>query len=110
MEKREIVKIQDKTRIKKVIFNHPELMTEDSEELIKKEYYELIETEEQLYRAREEVRHLEDIFKEKKEAFKSKESLFTLEFEFTDKEVVTQESALSFKGIGNDIWGRPATY
>lgn len=88
------VSVEDKSRIKNVVFHYPNLMSENADEEIKEEYYKIQEFEELLDSARENVRHLESTIKELKNSFSSKASLFTLEFvemevEHVDKTEVT---------------------
>ena len=48
--------VEDRTKIKAVHFKYPELMNESAREEIKNEYYNLLETEDKLFEAREKVR------------------------------------------------------
>ena len=80
-------------------------MNEGAQEEIKNDYNELLSLEEELYNAREVVRELEKKLTEKKKKFDEKTLLCTLEFETSEKEVVTYESYALFKGMGNDTLG-----
>lgn len=79
------VSVEDRSRIKNIVFHYPNLMSENADKEIKEEYYKIQELEETLASARTNVRNLESEIKNLKNSFNSKTNLFTLEFE--DKEV-----------------------
>lgn len=79
------VSVEDRSRIKNIVFHYPNLMSENADKEIKEEYYKIQELEETLASARTNVRNLESEIKNLKNFFNSKANLFTLEFE--DKEV-----------------------
>lgn len=106
MEKVTVLKSTNKNKVERVIFKFPELMNPNAEEEVKKEYYELLESERKLQDARDEVRRLENEYNKKKQLFKDKEDFFTLEFETVTKEHITRSSGITLKGVGNDIIGR----
>lgn len=106
MEKVTTLKVENKNKVVRVIFKFPELMNPNAEEDVKKEYYELLDSERKLQDARDEVRKLEREYNEKKQSFHSKEGMFTLEFETETKEHITRSSGITLKGVGNDIIGR----
>ena len=105
MEKVTVLKTTNKNKVERVVFKFPELMNSDAEEDIKKEYYELLESERKLQDAREEVRRAENEYNARKERFRAKEPFFTLEFETITKEYITRNSGITIKGHGNDIIG-----
>lgn len=109
MDRVEVIKSRNTKKISKVIFNFPSLMNNGAEEEVRREYQELLDAEEQLQEARDTVRTLETIFNEKKRVFNSKSSLFTLEFETTEKKHVIHEPNISLLGMGNDIIGRQSS-
>jgi hypothetical protein len=49
METTHKVKVVDRRKIKSIEFKHPELMGEDASSLVKKEYEELVSTQDALY-------------------------------------------------------------
>lgn len=105
-ERKTILHIEDKTRIKKVHFKHPKLVSSVAEAYIKDTYYQLLNKKEELNEAREKVRYLEKEIIEMEKEFKIITSDCTIEFETTDKEYTTRESDMMIKGHGNDIIGR----
>ena len=98
MEKKQIItSINDKI-IEKVIFKYPELMTSNAEELIRKEYNNILALKEELLNTRDKVRALEKELKEKEEVFRNKQEWFTLEYGTKTKEYITRESGLVHNG------------
>lgn len=83
-----LVKVEDRSKIKKVHFKFPYLFGEQAEEKVKQLYSDLIETEKQLDDARQLVRTLESELKEKQNAFIELQSVMTLEFESKEVEHV----------------------
>lgn len=79
------VLVEDKRRIKNVVFNYPSLMSDKAKDEIIKDYNYILELEDDLAKARDYVRQLEGCLKEAKDKFLEKKVLFTLEFE--NKEV-----------------------
>lgn len=98
METIHTVHVEDKTRIKSIEFKFPELVSKDAEQLIKKEYYELIATRNELQHAREEVRRLEKLYNTLFQEWEAKRDLFDIEFESTEKEVKTTKSYMTING------------
>lgn len=98
MEDKLLLNIKDTKRIKNIKFKYPELLNNDSEELIKNEYYSILEVQNELYKARDEVRRLEKILKEKQEYFNKKSSLFDIEFEEVTKEYTKNSTNLVLNG------------
>ena len=98
METTHKIRIEDKTRIKSIKFNFPELMDTDSSTLIREEYYSLLETKEELQEARKAVRELEKELRKKEMAWNKKKDLFEIEFESTEKEVKTTKSYMVING------------
>lgn len=94
------VEVVDRRKIKSIEFKHPELMGEDASSLVKKEYEELVSTQDALYAAREQVRQLEKKVAALEKSWNAKKDMFDIEFESTEKEVKTQKS---FLGIGGDL-------
>ena len=97
--------VEDRTKVKTVHFKYPELMNESAQEEIKNEYYNLLETEDKLFEAREKVRELENKLTQMKKDFEHKTALCTLEFETLTKETTNYKSYVMFKGMGNDTLG-----
>ena len=98
MEKIHKVKVVDRTKIKKVTFNHPELMGEDAEKMVRLEYALLIDAQEKLYKTREKVRELEKRLDAMQKDWNSKKEMFDIEFESTEKEVKTEKANLLLNG------------
>lgn len=107
-ERKEIIKIHDKKVIKSIIFKYPELMKDNSEELIRKEYSDIIALEEELFKQREKVRELETLLDNKKTEFNTKSILFDLEFDSSEKEITLYKANVMIQGYGNDILGKSA--
>lgn len=82
------VVVEDKNRIKEVVFKYPHLMSDSAANDIKEEYYDILELEEGLDKYRHHVRSLESIILEKKKEFISKSELFSLVFETKEEEQV----------------------
>ena len=92
------VKVEDRTKIKRVTFKHPELMGKDAEKMVKLEYRELLDVKEKLYAAREDVRRLEKKYDALEKSWNAKKELFDIEFESTEKEVKTEKSNMLLNG------------
>lgn len=92
------VNIVDRTKIKSIRFKFPELMGTDALNVIKDEYYVLMDAKEELYEARERVRFLEKRYDRIKKEWDAKKDMFDIEFESTEKEVKTQKSYLTING------------
>lgn len=75
-------------KIKSIIPLYPEIVNEEAIDKIKEEYYALEDLEELLYRSRETTRTLENKLKEKKSEFNNKASMFIIEFEVEEKEII----------------------
>lgn len=82
------VVVEDKNRIKEVVFKYPHLMSGAAANDIKEEYYDILELEEELDKYRNHVRLLESTILEKKKEFISKSELFSLVFETKEEEQV----------------------
>lgn len=82
------VVVEDKNRIKEVVFKYPHLMGDSAADDIKEEYYDILELEEELDKYRNHVRLLESAVLEKKKGFISKSELFSLVFETKEEEQV----------------------
>ncbi len=98
METRHKIKVEDRTKIKRVTFKHPELMGKDAEKMVKLEYRELLDVKEKLYAAREDVRRLEKKYDALEKSWNAKKELFDIEFESTEKEVKTEKSNMLLNG------------
>lgn len=98
MEKKQIItSINDKV-IKKVTFKYPELIASNAEELIRREYSDILDLKEELAITRDKVRTLEKELKAKEEEFRNKQEWFTLEFETKTKEYITRECGIVHNG------------
>lgn len=98
MEKRQIItSINDKV-INKVTFKYPELINSNAEELIRKEYNDILALKEELLNTRDKVRALEKELEEKEEVFRNKQEWFVLEFGTKTKEYITRESGIVHNG------------
>lgn len=76
-----IVQVEDRRKIKKVLFKHPYLFGQDAEQHVINMYKDILETDDQLTLARQLVRDLEKGLKEKKDKFTEIEAMCTMEFE-----------------------------
>lgn len=92
------IRIEDKKKIKDIIFKFPELMGEDARKLIIGEYDALVNLQDRLYLARDEVRYLEKELENKMKEWNGKTDLFDIEFESTEKEVETCISNMVING------------
>lgn len=106
MKKEELLKVEDRSRIDKVIFNYPELMSSDAEDIIKKMYLEMTSLDTKLQQARAEVRDLENAVKEAKERWHNIQNFFTYTHPTCEKKYITEDCTLVIQGHGNDIIGR----
>jgi hypothetical protein len=76
-----VVNVEDKRVIKKVNLIYPELMSGDAEVYIRKDYQSLLDTQDELDKARQKVRELEEKLKADKAVFSSMiGTIFTIEF------------------------------
>lgn len=82
------VVVEDKNRVKEVVFKYPHLMSDSAANDIKEEYYGILGLEEELDKYRHHVRSLESVILEKKKEFISKSELFSLVFETKEEEQV----------------------
>ena len=82
------VVVEDKNRIKEIVFKYPHLMSDTAANDIKEEYYNILELEEELDKYRNHVRLLESTILEKKKEFISKSELFSLVFETKEEKQV----------------------
>lgn len=92
------VRVEDATKIKSIHFKCPELMAENSVELIKEEYGNLLKAKDALYEAREKVRALEKMFSTLEDKWNAKKDLFDIEFESHEKEVKVVTSHMTING------------
>lgn len=83
-----IVQVEDRRKIKKVLFKHPYLFGPDAEQHVINMYKDILETDDQLTSARQLVRDLEKELKQKKDKFNEMETMFTIEYEQKDTEHV----------------------
>lgn len=83
-----IVQVEDRSKIKKVLFKHPYLFGPDAEQHVINMYKDILETDDQLTLARQLVRDLEKELKEKKDKFTEIEAMCTMEFEQKEVEHV----------------------
>lgn len=94
-----LVNVEDKRKIKKVHFKYPALFKSDAEHKIKVIYNELLDTEDSLDKARQEVRELEKKLEDRKKDFIALQTMLTIEFE--TKEVENVDRVSSTLGIIN---------
>ena len=99
------IEIEDRTKVKEVIFKYPTLMSNDAEERIKDDYKTLLDLEEKVYSKREELRALEEKRDKHKSEFDNQKHLFTLIFETKTKEVIKNKTNIKFGNLGNDTLG-----
>lgn len=83
-----IVQVEDRRKIKKVLFKHPYLFGPDAEQHVINMYKDILETDDQLTSARQLVRDLEKELKEKKDKFTEIEAMCNMEFEQKEVEHV----------------------
>ena len=105
MEKVQTLVITNTRKIKKVHFKFPDIMSSDAEEVIKKDYQNLIEHKDKLQECSAKVTETEKKVAEAEEAFREKSHGCTIEFETSEKEYVSRQSSILIKGQGNDILG-----
>lgn len=105
MEEKKIIKITDNTRIKKITFKYPNLMSPYAENIIKEDYQYILDIKEELSEKRANVRHLEEEVKRLEQEFREKTSTCDIEFETYTKEYSTNDISLLIKGQGNDLIG-----
>lgn len=83
-----IVQVEDRRKIKKVLFKHPYLFGPDAEQHVINMYKDILETDDQLTSARQLVRDLEKELKQKRDKFNEMEAMFTIEYEQKETEHV----------------------
>lgn len=83
-----IVQVEDRRKIKKVLFKHPYLFGPDAEQHVINMYKDILGTDDQLASARQLVRDLEKELKEKRDKFTEIEAMCTMEFEQKEVEHV----------------------
>ena len=102
----EKLRIEDKSRIDKVIFNYPELMNERASELIKEKYSRMISLSNTLQDKRVEIRSLEEEERKARKEWEEIKSMITYSHPIVEKEYNKEECNFSIRGHGNDIIGR----
>ena len=102
----EILKLEDKRTLATVEFRFPKLMNADAEELVKKEYEHFISLQDQLQKARENVRNLEEKVKKAQEEWFALQSIISYTYPTREKLVTRDTCSLTIKGHGNDIIGK----
>lgn len=105
MEK-EILIVEDKSRIERVIFKHPELMSSNAESLIREKYNRLLGIRNSLSDARLNVRIYEEELKEAEKEWDSISKMVTLTHPSRQKEYHTEKCSFGIRGHGNDIIGK----
>jgi len=98
--------ISDKNIIKSVKFKYPSLMNNNSEDLVKELYNDILKTRAELNAARETVRELESKLEIKQKTFNNLENILDIEFETKEIKDNTTKSNIMIKNYGNDIIGR----
>lgn len=105
MEKTQTLQITDTRRIKSISFKFPDIVAPNAEEIIKKDYQNLINLKDKLQEYRAKVRETEKEVIEAEKAFAEKSYGCVIEFETTEKEYISRQSSLLIKGQGNDLLG-----
>ena len=105
MEK-EVLVIEDKSRIDKITFNHPELMNDKAEDFVREKYQRLISLNNILHDARDKVRSLEEEYKEAEKEWNSIKTMITFTHPSRQKEYFKESYTVGIRGHGNDIIGR----
>lgn len=105
MEKVQTLVITNTRKIKKVHFKFPDIMSSDAEEVIKKDYQNLVELKDKLQEYRTKVMETETKIAEAEKAFREKSHGCTIEFETSEEKYVSRQSSILIKGQGNDILG-----
>ena len=88
MSRVETIHIENRKKIKDIIIKFPELMEPNAKEKIAEEYYNILSKEEELHTLRHKVWELEEEIKLLRAEFNLKSSLFEIEFETRDVDVV----------------------
>ena len=83
--------IEDKTKIKKVILKHPEMMASNSEILIKEEYENILKLEHELAELRMKSIELDKQIEARKQIFREQSNMFELVFETKNIDYKTEE-------------------
>ena len=102
----EIIKIEDRSIIDKITFNHPELMSDDAESIIREKYNNLIQLDNRIHLLRDELRTLEDQLKLANKEWNIIKNNFEYTHPIKNKTVVKDICTIAIKGHGNDIIGR----
>ena len=105
MEK-EILIVEDKSRIERVIFKHPELMSSNAESLIREKYNRLLGIKASLNESRINIRNLEEELKEAEKEWDSISKMVTLTHPSRPKEYHKEKCSFGIRGHGNDIIGK----
>lgn len=88
---KEVLKIADKSKVLGCSFKIEQFNTEDNRNIVIYKYNELQRSKTRLQEARQSVRLLEELVKEKEEEFRLLEPLIELEFDIKEKEWETTE-------------------
>lgn len=105
-EKKEIIRHIDKTQITAVKFKFPDLMSDNSEQMVRECYHKFLDAQNALYDARDKVRECEAGFEKAKEEWNKMLTLADIEFLTVEEEKVTAKSnSMFFNGFGNSCIG-----
>lgn len=102
----EIIKIEDKSTISDIVFKFPELMRENAKEIIKERYSHLMSLQDELQKARNNVRSLEEEVKRETEVWRFLQSIMSYSHPTSEKTIKSETCGLTIKGHGNDIIGK----
>lgn len=106
MEREEIIKVEDKSRIESVTFIMPDLMGSKAVEVIKDKYNRLYNLQQSLYKARYKTRELEEEVKKAQAEWNKIATMITYTHPYVEKAAIKGHCDMVIKGHGNDIIGR----
>lgn len=105
-EIKEIIKVEDKSRIESVTFLMPDLMGSKAVEIVKDRYNRLYNLQQSLYKARYKTRELEEEVKKAQAEWNKIATMITYTHPIKEKVYHKEVCNFAIKGHGNDIIGK----
>ena len=106
MERKEIIKVEDKSRIESVTFLVPDLMGSRAVEVVKDKYNRLYNLQQSLYKARYKTRELEEEVKKAQAEWNKIQTMIIYTHPYVERTSIKEHCGMIIKGHGNDIIGK----
>lgn len=103
---REVLKIEDKSRIESITFMYPNLMSNNAETLVKEVFNKIKEKEREIQNLRQQQRGLEEELNKLRDTWNNMSKWFTYTHPVKEKDYIIDKCSIIVKGHGNDIIGK----